>query len=301
MIQSVIQSVKVERTPVPLVEDYSSQLRVAMDNGLVLQGIPVGVDANARYGENVLLSFIFDFGTYVGLMPVHEVGVPVYPIYKGGGIFTDDSVWSFLALSKKEKRMVESRMSRIMQAGCPLSFKVISIDEGSSERVPRVLLSRRQALEDIAKKTKLSVGQEITVNVILPTSFGAWCEYQGLNIYIPRHEVYYGDVSPAELLKPGYAYNVKIVEIGDMIRASTKALVPDPWERFECSPGSIRRAQIKDELKTGKNRFRVIFAPGITGVAQGAPLSTYHLDQYVNVRIIKVNSQKRFILGRIEE
>ena len=42
MIQSVIQSVKVERTPVPLVEDYSSQLRVAMDNGLVLQGIPVG-------------------------------------------------------------------------------------------------------------------------------------------------------------------------------------------------------------------------------------------------------------------
>ena len=61
------------------------------------------------------------------------------------------------------------------------------------------------------EKTKLSVGQEITVNVILPTSFGAWCEYQGLEHLYSQARVYYGDVSPAELLKPGYAYNVKIV------------------------------------------------------------------------------------------
>jgi ribosomal protein S1 len=204
-------------------------------------------------------------------------------------------LWSFLAMSNKERGIVERRMIRVLETDCPLPFTIIHLDK------EKAILSRTKALEKLAVKVRLAAGQEVPVTVLLTSAHGAWCEHRGLNVLVPRDEVYYGDVSPREMLEPGRTYMARIFETGEIIRASTRVLEPDPWESFSCRPGSVRRATLRGQLREGNNRFRVSFAPGISGVAQGAPLSTYHNNQVVNVRIIKVIAERRFILGRIEE
>lgn len=294
-MQAVIKSVEAERAPVTaMIRDYGPQLEASYRAGQVLQGVPVGVE-NACYGGNILLSFIYDFGAIRGLLPVHETGAPVWPSYRGAGDMGPADLWSFLAMSNKHRNIVERRMIRVMEANCPLPFTIIHLDGG------KAILSRKRSFEKLAARIQLVAGQEIPVTVLLTSSHGAWCEHRGLNVLVPRDEVYYGDVSPREMLEPGRSYMARVIERGEIIRASTRVLEPDPWESFSCRTGSVRRATIRGQLREGNNRFRVSFAPGISGVAQGAPLLTYHNNQVVNVRIVKIIPERRFILGRIEE
>lgn len=299
-MQAVIKSVKAPRVPVSLIEDYGPQLEASFRSGQVLQGVPSGVDVRVDFGEYKLLSYVYDFGSIRGLMPVHEVGVPVFPSYLGGGHFSSDDLESFLSKSNDSRRRLERIMVRILSANVPLSFMILSLDGGVA------VLSRRCALEKLSEGIDLVVGQEVPVTVMLALSKGAFCDYEGLNVYIPRHEVYYGDTSPRELLREGETYLAKITYVGTpeersrMIYASTRALHDDPWEKFNCGKGSIRRAVIKEPIQ-GRNLFRVQYMPGVTGIAQGAPLSQYHIDQVVSVRIMYINPKRRFIKGRIED
>jgi hypothetical protein len=288
-------SVRAERQVTRLTKDYYPEIVAAHKQNMILSAQPMGVE-NARYGENTLLSFVIDFGKIKGLLPVHEVGVPVYPVYRSGEAVSEEGdLWSFLALGKKDKKIIERRMIRIMQSGCPLSFTIMTFDGEVA------ILSRRAALERLKERVRLEEGQRVHVTVILTTSRGAWCDYQGINVYIPRHEVFWGDVSPGEVLELGNTYEAVVKGVDDLVRASIKDLEADPWETFDSRPGSVLRAVIKEPVTSAENRFRVTFKPGVNGVAQGAPLCRYYIGQSVNVRIIKVIPERRFILGRIEE
>jgi len=297
MQQLMVKSV--EQKPaqiVSLVKDFSSELEASFRAGQVLHGAPAGVEKASYSEEKTLLSFVYDFGTIQGLMPVHEVGAPVWPEYRGAKEFGPDDVESFEALSNRERSYVERRMQNIMRTGILLPFTITALDGATA------ILSRRKAIEKIKEKVQLAEGQEVALTVMLTTSKGAWCDHRGLTVFIPRYEVFYGDVSPGEILEPGSTYMAKIKEVkDDLIIGSTKEMESNPWETFICRPGSVRRAVIRNELREGNGKYRVSFAPGITGIAQGAPLMSYHQDQEICVRVIKINKERQFIYGRIEE
>ena len=142
--------------------------------------MPVGVEY-AQFGENKLLSFIFEFEHIRGLLPVHEAGEPAFRTMKSQ--CSGDLLWSYLDLKKKDRRNIEYKMASMLSSGCSLSLKVISMTDNV------VILSRRRAMDELSRSVELELDQVITVKVMLSTSWGAWCEHRGVNIYIPRREV----------------------------------------------------------------------------------------------------------------
>lgn len=275
---------------------YASQIEAAYQDGRVLFAVPVGVEY-AQFGENKILSFIFEFEHIRGLLPVHEVGEPVFPsIIKNK--YSGDSLWSYLELTKKDKRYIEYKMASMLSCGCPLPLKAISLTDNVA------ILSRRRAMDELSRSVELELDQVITVKVMLTTPQGAWCDHRGVNIYIPRREMYYGYVHPADVLSTGLSYEAKVIRLSDednrIAYASTRALVSDPWTNFSCSTGSIRRAKIIRVLKSGRtSSCTVEFAPGIFGTAEGVPLTSYCLGQMVTVRITKFKPEGYLMGGLI--
>lgn len=288
--------VPIKDEPKSKVFNYASQVEAAYQDSRVFYAVPVGVEY-AHYGENKILSFVFEFGHIRGLLPVHEAGEPIFPL-RIKNKHSGDSLWSYLALSKKEKRYIEFRMASLLNSGCPLPLLVISLSDSVA------ILTRRRAMDQLSESVDLEVDQIITVRVLLTTPLGAWCACKGVNIYIPRHEVYYGYAHPSDVLSSGLSYDAKVIRLSEgdnnIIHASTRVLEPDPWLSFCCAKGSIRRAKIIRVLKSGRsNIFTVEFAPGIFGVAEGVPLTSYCLEQLVTVRITKFIREGYLLRGLI--
>lgn len=274
----------VQRESDSLVCEYTPNLVDAHQVGQIFKVAPVGVE-NAHYGDNKILSFVFDFENLRGLLPVHEVGEPIFPL-KLRDKYSGDSLWSYLSLTRSEKRQIEYRMANLLNSGCPLPLTVISLTDNVA------ILSRRRAIDKLADTIDLEVGQDITVTVLLMSATGVWCDYRGINIYIPRNEVFYGYVFPSNVMTAGLSYRATVTKVtgedNSVIRASTRALIPDPWLNFSCSTGSIRRAKIMHMAKSGRcNLYVAEFVPGIFGVVEGMPLTSYCLGQVVTVRITK--------------
>lgn len=294
---SPIQSVRASKAPVrTLVEDQLPVLRGAFVAKRILQAVPVAVEV-VKYGEGddavELMSFVFQFGRVRGLMPVHEVGAPIWPLYEGARQFGPGDVASFLALSRKKRDQIKRYMVNLMRANVPLPFEIVSVDNDYEAVVSRV-----RALKRLSEEIKLSEGQEIEVTVLAAPAHGAWCSHKGLLVFIPRDEVYYGDVAPREMLQPGETYLAKVIEVGDLVCGSTKALEADPWETMMIGEGSVRRAVILG--RTSDGAYRVSFHPGVTGKATAPPLLSFHNNQEVMVKVLRVNREKRFILGHID-
>lgn len=274
---------------------YASQIEAAYLDGRVFFSVPVGVEY-VQFGENKLLSFIFEFEHIRGLLPVYEAGEPAFRTMKSQ--CSGDLLWSYLELKKKDKRNIEYKMASMLSSGCSLPLKVISMTDNV------VILSRRRAMDELSRSVELELDQVITVKVMLTTPWGAWCDHSGVSIYIPRREVYYGYVHPADVLFKGLSYEGKVTRLceGDnrMAYASTRALAPDPWINFSSSNGSIRRAKIIRIIKSGRTcSCTVEFAPGIFGTAEGVPLTSYCMGQIVTVRITKYKHEGYLVGGLI--
>jgi hypothetical protein len=276
-------------------EDHAPRLRLAYQAKRVLRAVPVGVSEVALSGALPLISFVFQFGAVRGVMPMHEVGVPVWPetCLSFAGKNTKEMLDLYLALNKKDKGKVMRRMVSIMGATHPLPFLVTAIDDKIA------VLSRVAALATL--KQKVVPGEEIAVIALGISSYGVVADYKGSIVHIPREEVFYGQAPPHELLKVGECYMAKVLENKHgLITASTKAVSPDPWDSFEVGVGSVCAAQIRGLVKGTQNIYRVEYMPGITGLAQGSPLITYQNEQTVAVRIYKVDRERRYIKGFID-
>lgn len=147
------------------------------------------------------------------------MGEPIFPLMlrdKHSG----DSLWSYLDLTKREKRYIEYRMANLLNSACPLPLTVISLTDSVA------ILSRRRAMDKLADTIDLEVGQDITVTVLLMSATGVWCDYRGINIYIPRSEVFYGYVFPSNVLTAGLSYRAEVTKVigegNSIIHASTR-------------------------------------------------------------------------------
>jgi hypothetical protein len=286
----MIKSVRAKKPVHSLVEDHYPKLRAVYETRSILNAVPVAVEV-ADYCGNKILSFVFEFGTFRCLMPVHEIGTPIWPLYRSANSFGPGDLWSFLALSNRRQDQVKHYMVNLIRANMPLPFRIISLDGDGG------ILSRVVALRDLARKVKLSKGQRIEVSVLAAPASGAWCSHKGRLVFIPREEVYYGDVAPREMLKPGRTYLAEVLDVGDIVRVSTRKVEDDPWDALSLTERSVRRATVRGRLSDGD--YYVSFCPGVTAKVSVPPLMSVQAGDSVMVKILRVNRRSRFILGHV--
>mgnify|MGYP000894741104 CR=1 FL=1 len=85
----------------------------------------------------------------------------------------------------------------------------------------------------------------------------------------------------------------------DNLWISRKALLPDPWDDIDYQEGSVVKATVLRPSKSGTGLV-VAFEAGVTGVARNFnPQFTPRPFETVAVKIDAINSEKRYIIGRI--
>jgi len=136
--------------------------------------------------------------------------------------------------------------------GLSIPYRVTAVDRDAGV----VILSRRQALEDLARETWRTAveGGEIEARVIKVGKRLAVLEAGGVTAWLPYAELAHGYVAdPGLLLTPGRLVRVRILHCEREARrliVSLKAMTPDPWlggpSRYReggLYPGSVYRVR----------------------------------------------------------
>jgi len=120
-------------------------------------------------------------------------------------------------------------------AGQKIPAKILELDESKN----KIILDNKTVSEEQRKAkineviSKLVIGQEITGKVARTTKFGAFINYDGIDILIPSSELSWARFSePSDLVQPGDEISGKVFKIdsdNQQIAISRKQIVPDPW------------------------------------------------------------------------
>src|SRR5580693_5255335 len=254
------------------------------------------------------------------LRQAFQYGMPVEGmvsgINKGGAEVQVYGMRAFCPLSQLDLRYVENPQQFIGQR---LKFKVSRIEEGSRNRRPDIVLSRRALLEEEAQakaaelRARLQVGAVVRGRVTSITSYGAFLDLGGLEGLLHVSEIGFSRLTdPKEALAVGQELEVQVIKIEkgkdekrpERISLSRKALERDPWrdaaDRFRegsVVPGRVVRLESFGAF--------VELAPGLEGLVHvselGAGRRVNHarevvqVGQDVQVRVLGVDRGKRRI------
>jgi small subunit ribosomal protein S1 len=254
------------------------------------------------------------------LRQAFQYGMPVEGmvsgINKGGAEVQVYGMRAFCPLSQLDLRYVENPQQFIGQR---LKFRINRIEEGSRNRRPDIVLSRRALLEEEAQakaaelRARLQVGAVVRGRVTSITSYGAFLDLGGLEGLLHVSEIGFSRLTdPKEALAVGQELEVQVIKIEkgkdekrpERISLSRKALERDPWrdaaDRFRegsVVPGRVVRLESFGAF--------VELAPGLEGLVHvselGAGRRVNHarevvqVGQDVQVRVLGVDRGKRRI------
>jgi small subunit ribosomal protein S1 len=254
------------------------------------------------------------------LRQAFQYGMPVEGlvtgINKGGAEVQVYGMRAFCPLSQLDLRYVENPQQFIGQR---LKFKVSRIEEGSRNRRPDIVLSRRALLEEEAQakaaelRARLSIGAVFKGRITSLTTYGAFVDLGGLEGLLHVSEIGYSRLAdPREALSVGQEIEVQVIKIEkgkdekrpERISLSRRALERDPWrdaaDRFP--EGAILTGRV---MRLESFGAFVELAPGLEGLVHvselGAgrrlnhPREAVQVGQDVKVRVLNVDPVKRRI------
>jgi small subunit ribosomal protein S1 len=254
------------------------------------------------------------------LRQAFQYGMPVEGlvtgINKGGAEVQTYGMRAFCPLSQLDLRYVENPQQFI---GQKLKFKVARIEEGSRNRRPDIVLSRRALLEEEAQtkaadlRARLHVGAVITGRVTSLTAYGAFIDLGGLEGLLHVSEIGYSRLAdPREALAVGQEVEVQVIKIEkgkdekrpERISLSRRSLERDPWrdvaDRFP--EGTVLQGRV---MRLESFGAFVEVAPGLEGLVHVSELGSgrrlnhareaAQVGQDVKVRVLNVDPVKRRI------
>jgi small subunit ribosomal protein S1 len=254
------------------------------------------------------------------LRQAFQYGMPVEGmvtgINKGGAEIQVYGMRAFCPLSQLDLRYVENPQQFIGQR---LKFKVARIEEGSRNRRPDIVLSRRALLEEEAQskaaelRSRLQVGAVLKGRVTSLTAYGAFIDLGGLEGLLHVSEIGYSRLAdPREALTVGQEVEVQVIKIEkgkdekrpERISLSRRALERDPWRdaasRFP--EGTVMTGRVMRMESFGAF---VALAPGLEGLVHVSEMGggrrvnhareVVQTGQDVQVRVLNVDPVKRRI------
>ena len=191
-------------------------------------------------------------------------------VIKGGYEVAVAGVRAFCPFSQIDMRRVESSDIYLNQV---LEFRVTRYGDNGRN----IVLSRRQLLEDQARRAAEEMRQKITPGAVLPgtvsslTDFGAFVDLGGIQGLVHVSELSHSrTIKPADLLQVGQSVSVKVLKVDtkdgkEKISLSMKALEGDPWA---AATTELRERQIVKGRIVRAMDFGVFveLLPGVDGL-----------------------------------
>lgn len=221
-----------------------------------------------------------------------------------GGLIVDVGMRGFLPASQVNIHPVRDLSEYI---GEVLNLKVIELDQAHR----KVVLSRKQAEEQIRKANKEAVMSKIEVNQIITgkvarlTNFGAFVDLGGVDGLVHISELSYKRIKhPSEVVQAGQTIDVLVLRVEperDRISLSLRQAQPDPWDSVEDKyhVGDLIDVTI---VRMAKHFTFAEVTDGIEGVIPMSELADHRvkspedvlqIGQVVKVRVIEVNRETR--------
>jgi small subunit ribosomal protein S1 len=192
----------------------------------------------------------------------------VSSVIKGGYEVMVAGLRAFCPFSQIDTRRVESSDIYLNQV---LEFRVTRYGDNGRN----IVVSRRQLLEEHAKKAAAETRQKIVPGAVLPgavtsvTDFGAFVDLGGVQGLVHVSELSHSrTVKPADALSVGQQVSVKVLKVDEKtgkIALSMKALEGDPWAAVA---GQLRERQIVKGRIVRAMDFGVFveLLPGVDGL-----------------------------------
>lgn len=221
-----------------------------------------------------------------------------------GGLIVDVGMRGFLPASQVHIHPVRDLSEYI---GEVLNLKVIELDQ--SHR--KVVLSRKQAEEQIRKAnkdavmSKIEVGQVITGKVARLTNFGAFVDLGGVDGLVHISELSWKRIKhPSDVVQAGETIDVLVLRVEpekDRISLSLRQAKPDPW----TSVGDTYHLGDVIDVTIVRMAKKFTFAEVVDGVEGVIPMGelanhrvkspeeVLQVGQTAKVRIIELNPETR--------
>ncbi len=286
-------------------EDPWENIYQSMEKGEILQGKVRGVSPDGK-------DLYVDIGPITGVIPNEEIGEP-QP--KRLSVFVDGVVaFKIMRVDRPNKVAYLSRKEAITEMSRTTmrelkhdSEKLLEVLEQmdalkSKEEGAEIPEEDRAKLRELAAQAR-KIGPVRTGTVRAVMKDGAFLDIGGVPVYLPAHEITWGRVEDArELLRPGESFDVRIIRIDfetQWMRASLRALMPDPWENAaeRYLKGGIYAGEVRRLTKNGN--LIVELEPGVVAICQRLPLNNPSIGSTVRVKIGLVDKDKRYIRGFI--
>ena len=220
-------------------EDAQGNLEVGVDDEV--EATVISTDGEIRLSRKLLKGMkaraLLENAVAHGL-PVEG---KVAGVIKGGYEVTVGGQRAFCPFSQIDMRRVESSDVYLNQV---LEFRVTRYGDNGRN----IVLSRRQLLEEQARKAAEETRQKITPGAVLSgtvsslTDFGAFVDLGGVQGLVHLSELSHSrTVKPTDFLQVGQTVTVKVLKVDEKsgkgkIALSMKALEGDPWVAVSTAP-----------------------------------------------------------------
>lgn len=229
-----------------------------------------------------------------------------------GGLVVDLGLRAFLPASQVERGYVNDLQKYV---GKTIRVKVIEMDRQKN----RVILSRRQVLEDDRERSKtdfwgnVEEGQVRDGVVKSLTDFGAFIDLGGVDGLLHVSEMSYGRIKhPNQMLKEGEPVQVKVLRLDrekGKVSLGLKQVMPDPWTvAAEKYPeGAVVSGTVARLATFGAF---VELEPGVDGLIHisqladrrvAKPDEVVQVGQVVKVKVTQVKPEERRISLSLRE
>lgn len=285
-------------------EDDQGNLEVGVDDEV--EATVISTDGEIRLSRKLLKGMkaraLLESAVANGL-PVEG---RVSGVIKGGYEVAVAGLRAFCPFSQIDTRRVESSDVYLNQV---LEFRVTRYGDNGRN----IVLSRRQLLEEGARKAAEETRRKIVPGAVLPgtvsslTDFGAFVDLGGVQGLVHLSELSHSRVvKPADLLKVGQEISVKVLKIDEKngkIGLSMKALEGDPWAAV---PGQLRERQIVKGRIVRAMDFGafVELLPGVDGLLhlsevprsqQGQVKEAAAAQEEITVMVLGIDPEKKRI------
>ncbi len=227
-------------------------------------------------------------------------------VVKGGYEVMVAGIRAFCPFSQIDTRRVESSDVYLNQV---LEFRVTRYGDNGRN----IVLSRRQLLEEQARKAAEEIRQKIVPGAVLSgtvsslTDFGAFVDLGGVQGLVHISELSHSrTVKAADLLTVGQTLPVKVLKVDEKtgkIALSLKALEGDPWAAV---PTQLRERQIVKGRIVRAMDFGVFveLLPGVDGLLhlsevprsqQGQVKEAAAAQEEITVMILSIDPEKKRI------
>jgi len=284
-------------------EDPWEELYAAQANKEILQGRVKGVEKD---------TLVIDIGTIRGVITEDEIGEPRpkrLTAFVGAPLAFKikriDRANNEVQLSRKEALTEMSQFTmKELKRDCAKLIEIqeqlaLLYPEDRNADIPDENLPKIRELTAQARKE----GPVRTGTVRTVVEEGAYLDVGGVSVFLPRYEINWARVEDArEYLQPGESFDIKIIRVDFetmWMRASLKALLPDPWETAHTRyvKGGIYAGEVQGTTQNGN--LRVELEPGVIVICKYLPINNLEPGTTVRVRIALINKEGRIMIGNI--